>query len=809
MRCWNGLENFTVRPGTFGWKVSRFLHDPLVIAICLLLTFLGGISTPMQPAFASAQLIGWGVETPGLNPGGQTPGSGSNTVIAPPPATHTEPEPDPDAFSDGVGATPGNFRVDEGGASTYTIPIYVPPGSADFSPKLTLTYQQRGGNGSLGVGFGIGGLSSITRCRKSRESGDGNGIFPAINFDSDATNDAYCFEGARLWRLSGAGSCPAAAGTTATYEYGLESDPATRTCGYETTGVTGPAFWLVQPKDGSYRRYGHAGNSTLSRNDGAGNADTTQILTWNIDRLADASGNVIEFTYARDNAGGEISIDEVSYTGRVALSNLLAASPTYVRAPYNAVKFNYTTLPAAAQRADYLSGMKLSLTQQLSSVTVRGTANHGANPDAQQIVRTYYLEYATSTSSEIMNVSAVRECAPGNTGEVCYPRTRFTWNSNLGATQGFPNAPFTSSYSAGLEHAIDFKVADINGDGRQDLIWLKDGNCDSSGFGANRFQLMTSLAVGNGPTLAEPKATGIYLSRPLKGVPGCPGDLRPQHFETMWHVYDFTGDGRDDILADDGASWLIYPSVNDGTTWTYSSTNWTTTGIPATNTDDGKLVDLDADGLPDLLRGSPSIAVNARFLRRSTSSTVAYAFTTTDTGVDIESPTPPAGYTDVGLTFASTRNGVPPSADLDGDGASDLLAKVTFEGPNSDACPLGSNRPETAGARGYLPSAPFLKKSKHSIANDPGTPTATPASNQMAASISRSIRIWAKLATLAVYRVAVATTSSPMSTATVRPMRSTSAATERSGRSRSDSTAGQLPRQGRTDLQQSSQRESR
>ncbi|GMV31580.1 MAG: hypothetical protein AMXMBFR59_37050 [Rhodanobacteraceae bacterium] len=154
------------------------------------MTFVGGVSAPVHPAWASAHLIEWGVETPGVTPGGQTPGSGGNTVVAPPPATHAEPEPSPDAFSDSVGATPGNFRVDEGGSSTYTMPIYVPPGTADFSPKLTLSYQQRGGNGALGVGFGIGGLSSITRCRKTRESGDGNSVFPAINFDSDTTNDA-------------------------------------------------------------------------------------------------------------------------------------------------------------------------------------------------------------------------------------------------------------------------------------------------------------------------------------------------------------------------------------------------------------------------------------------------------------------------------------------------------------------------------------------------------------------------------------------------------------------------------------------
>src|SRR5687768_7892548 len=78
----------------------------------------------------------------------------------------------PDSISDTVAATPAEFRVDESGAATYSIPIYAVPGTAGVTPKLSLNYSSQGGYGPLGKGWSIGGLSSITRCRASREAGD-------------------------------------------------------------------------------------------------------------------------------------------------------------------------------------------------------------------------------------------------------------------------------------------------------------------------------------------------------------------------------------------------------------------------------------------------------------------------------------------------------------------------------------------------------------------------------------------------------------------------------------------------------------
>jgi hypothetical protein len=66
-----------------------------------------------------------------------------------------------------VGRTIGNADVSDSGEATYNIPITVPSGINGLTPALALAYGHRQGEGLAGVGWSVSGLSEITRCGKS------------------------------------------------------------------------------------------------------------------------------------------------------------------------------------------------------------------------------------------------------------------------------------------------------------------------------------------------------------------------------------------------------------------------------------------------------------------------------------------------------------------------------------------------------------------------------------------------------------------------------------------------------------------
>src|SRR5271166_6399938 len=70
----------------------------------------------------------------------------------------------PNSFASSVGRTRGTYAVLPTGAATYSIPIWSPPGPHGVQPHIALTYNSQQGNGYVGVGWGVSGLSSIYRC---------------------------------------------------------------------------------------------------------------------------------------------------------------------------------------------------------------------------------------------------------------------------------------------------------------------------------------------------------------------------------------------------------------------------------------------------------------------------------------------------------------------------------------------------------------------------------------------------------------------------------------------------------------------
>jgi Salmonella virulence plasmid 65kDa B protein len=81
-----------------------------------------------------------------------------------------------------AGAVAGAFSVSSTGEALYTMPLLVPPGRAGMEPSLALTYDSSADEGTLGMGFGIAGLSVITRCPKTLAR---DGMIRAVRDEAD------------------------------------------------------------------------------------------------------------------------------------------------------------------------------------------------------------------------------------------------------------------------------------------------------------------------------------------------------------------------------------------------------------------------------------------------------------------------------------------------------------------------------------------------------------------------------------------------------------------------------------------------
>ena len=62
-----------------------------------------------------------------------------------------------------VGQIDLSSGISSTGAKTYTVPIATYPGIRNLNPGLALTYNSQQGNGLIGVGWSLAGLSNIYR----------------------------------------------------------------------------------------------------------------------------------------------------------------------------------------------------------------------------------------------------------------------------------------------------------------------------------------------------------------------------------------------------------------------------------------------------------------------------------------------------------------------------------------------------------------------------------------------------------------------------------------------------------------------
>ena len=199
-----------------------------------------------------------------------------------------------------VGEIPIQHHVTAFGATTYAVPIECAPGRAGLQPAVSLIYNSLGGNGVLGMGWNIGGLSSIRRAAS-------NYYYDGTAQPAEMTATAkFVLDGERLIQTA----------TSSTVRTFAPEQGNVKIEAYMNGAVT--KYFKVWFSNGSTAIYGDATNTTANK------------LEYPITLMTDVLGNTIKFIYTELN--GHYYISEIKYGSSKTITN-----------DYASIKFFYKT----------------------------------------------------------------------------------------------------------------------------------------------------------------------------------------------------------------------------------------------------------------------------------------------------------------------------------------------------------------------------------------------------------------------------------------------------------------------------------
>jgi RHS repeat-associated protein len=495
-----------------------------------------------------------------------------------------------------VGTTKGAFEVNPAGGASYIIPIDVLPGVNGLTPSLSLVYSSNSGSGTAGYGWQIGGISAISRTGQTIYN---DGLATGVDLTG---NDKFSLDGQRMVLTSGAYGAD-----QATYQ--TEIDEFSRIQSQLTSG-SGPGKFMVQTKSGLKNLYG-------SNDDGCQRInENSEVLNWYLTETSDLYGNLISYKYMR---------------------NFSRVYPAEINYGPNKITFYYKERPDVT--VSYLKGQKIELRALLDKITISYNSN---------IVKTYQLKYnqindsynSYSVLNEVIesgignsplnstvfsyqtpaDVNIVQSKSNSTDTYITYKSKLFPGDFNGDGKADFLCLPDVSKgatwtgmricYGDGLDNfssvltltntinlsmLSDLQVLDINGDGKDDIIY------ETTFEGISDFCYL--LNMGNSFSYQ-----GAFHSAWFNDSTGLNGKTcrRNNGDEKQSANSDYNGDGVNDIfLNDQDGTWSIFSLANStGVLTSTMNTLWSVPGDPESELPPSKNIfqsaDFNGDGIPEI-----------------------------------------------------------------------------------------------------------------------------------------------------------------------------------------------------------------
>jgi RHS repeat-associated protein len=469
----------------------------------------------------------------------------------------------------GLYLRPEAVTVSQAGSATLSYPIEVPPGRGGLAPQIALHYSSSSHNGWVGVGWELS-LGSIERSTKEGKP----------DYDNDDTFTLQMAGGSEELVKEGS-------------EYRLKDEGA-----FLRLEKTVNDIWVVTAKNGTKYYLGEDDTSRLIN-------IPFGIFRWYLKRVVDPNGNTITYHYYKDTTNNQVYPLQIDYDLD------------------NHIKFVLDYVPRIDTPDMYNTFFKVKTLGRLKNIEVYNGGLASSN-----LVRRYELNYGVSPASERTRLESINHYGKSNPVPLT---TSFGWQDgfngfidegawangliinnmplfmvkkadftgdgkedmlfgpyNNGSFIGWyvwvstgdgfePNTSFPTPWITGVYGDVsDYRITDLNGDGKSDIVMGPDTNGD--------WHVMTSTGTGfvdEGAWITN--AYGAWSTYAAK-----------QKIINM----DVNGDGKSDVVLGPDTNGKFYVMTSTGTSFQDNgeriTTTWTNTGFP---------MDVNGDGKSDIVRG--------------------------------------------------------------------------------------------------------------------------------------------------------------------------------------------------------------
>jgi len=433
------------------------------------------------------------------------------------------------------------------GTATFSVPIALPPGRRGTQPGLSFSYSSSGGNGSLGIGWGM--------------------AVPFISRQTDKGLPHY--GGADRFMYNGGQELVEVAPASDTNGDGDGDDPEqipffvddyryfrARVEGAFLRFFLAPneSHWIVQDKDGTLFYLGETPDARVEHDDWG-------TYLWSLTRVSDVRGNEVRYAYRAKDDTRQVYLDQVVWNSPLALID----GPPQIDLFAENTAFQHAVTLTYEERDDdvdsYVSRFRVTTGQRLVQVDVESKLAAGED---RTLGRTYILSYDADSFLSLLSSIEVL----GRDGTALPPMT-------FGYSEVDPHAPDGGELDDDLPGwgGFDGRVTELESSPDHSM---DEGRTDLFDIDADAFPdvLVTDPARfddGHGVFFLDfVEGVGTYTASDIIEVPGSiGGDLTLSNSNV--NPMDLDADGRVELLhmphVREWSAFTAEGSREDGFAW--------------------------------------------------------------------------------------------------------------------------------------------------------------------------------------------------------------------------------------------------